>query len=512
MSLLRGIRGDTSGRVTTELGRPAGQQKSPHYKRKAKCTGSLRESDKPIVAKNTRTTKPCGAKGLDLYRASYEGKDKGLVKNLLTQQKVRHLQQELARKSKSEPGYRFYSLYDKVYRMEVLWEAWQKVRAKQGSAGMDKVTVSEIEATGAVEYIKSIQAELKAQEYRPQPLRRVWIPKANGKQRPLGIPTVKDRIVQQAARLVIEPIFEARFSECSYGFRPGRGCQQAVKEVVKYLNWGLVNVVEADIVNCFGSIPQKRLMKAVALRITDGAILKLIRQWLKSGVMENGQYQETTTGTPQGGVISPLLANIYLDALDQVWKKRKMSSGRGANAQLVRYADDLVVLTNQSPKKPMELLKWVFGKLELELHPEKTRVLNAKEDHFEFLGFDFRQRKNPKTGKWFCLMQPSRKAQNNLREKIRKATTPGEMAKVGVVVKEKVNPIVRGWVNYFRIGNSKKVFNKIRQFVGKRIRRFIRRRQGRHGYGWKKITSAFLYGELGLFYDYGIIRYRICLI
>jgi group II intron reverse transcriptase/maturase len=296
------------------------------------------------------------------------------------------------------------------------------------------------------------------------------------------------------------------FSKSSYGFRPKRDCHQAVKEVMKYLNWGLVNVVEADIVNCFGSIPHTRLMKAIALRIVDGAMLKLIRMWLSSGVMENGQYQETTTGTPQGGVISPLLANIYLDALDQVWKRRNMADRYGSNAQLVRYADDLVVLTDQVTGNPMSLLKRIFGKLERELHPEKTRVLNAKEDHFDFLGFNFRQRNNPKTGKWFCLMQPTHKAQNNLREKIRKATAPSEKEKLGVVVREKVNPILRGWVNYFRIGNSGRVFQKIRSFANRRMRRLIRCRQGRHGYGWEDITSEYLYGKLGLFYDYRVIR------
>lgn len=485
---------------------PRGSKRRWAISETAKCPASLRESDKPIVAR--KPVKVGGAKGLDLDNASYEGKDRGLVMSLETRERVRHLQQELARKSKSEPGYRFYSLYDKVYRMDVLWEAWLKVKANKGSAGIDGMTVAEIEAAGAGEYIKSMHEELKAKQYRPQPLRRVWIPKANGKKRPLGIPAVKDRIVQQAVRIIIEPIFEPHFSESSYGFRPGRGCQQAAKEVVKYLNWGLVNVVEADIVNCFGSIPQQRLMKAVALRIADGAVLKLIRKWLKSGVMENGQYHETTTGTPQGGVISPLLANIYLDALDQVWKKRKMATTRGGNAHLVRYADDLVVLTDQSPEKAMQVLKWTFGKLGLELHLEKTRILSAKEDHFDFLGFNYRQRRNPKTGKWFCLMQPSRKAQNNLREKIREATAPGVMSKLGMVVQEEVNPIARGWVNYFRIGNSGRIFGKVRHFVAARMRRFIRRRQGRHGYGWKDITSDFLYGKLGLFCDYGVVRYR----
>ena len=390
--------------------------------------------------------------------------------------------------------------------MDVLWEAWLKVKANQGSAGIDGITVAGIVATGAGIYIKSIHEELKAKCYRPQPLRRVWIPKANGKKRPLGIPTVKDRVVQQATRMIIEPIFEVNFSDCSFGFRPGRGCQQAAKEVVKYLNWGLTNVVEADIVNCFGSIPQQRLMKAVALRIKDGAVLKLIRKWLKSGAMENGQYHETTMGTPQGGVISPLLANIYLDALDRVWTKRNMTDRNGYNAQLVRYADDLVVLTDEDPKHPMQLLEGVFGKLELELHPEKTRILNAKAGDFDFLGFNFRQRKNPKTGKWFCLMQPSQKAQNNLREKIRKATMTSEKGKLEVVVKERVNSILRGWVNYFRIGNSGRVFEKIRHFAAARIRRFMRCRQGRSGQGWKAITSEVLYAKLGLFYDYGVVR------
>lgn len=425
-----------------------------------------------------------------------------MAKSLRTLENVQELQRRLAGRSKSKPEQRFYSLWDKVCRKEVLWEAWQGVKRNGGTGGVDGVTVEGIKATGEKDYLRILWTELKEKRYKPLPLRRVWIPKANGKERPLGIPTVKDRIVQQAVRLVIEPIFEAHFSEVSYGFRPGRGCHQAVKEVVKYLNWGLVEVVETDIVDCFGSIPHGRLMKAVARRIADKGILRVIRQWLKCGVMEEGQFKETTAGTPQGGVISPLLANIYLDALDQLWKKRKMNARRGANAQMVRYADDLVILTDRNPKEAERLLRETVGRLDLKPHPEKTRVLNARAGHFDFLGFNFRQRKNPRTGKWFCLLQPSQKAQRNLREKIRQATAPQELEDVGKVVREKVNPVLRGWVNYFRIGNSSRVFNKIREFVLGRILRFIRRRQKRSGMGWNRINSDFLYGTLGLFYEY----------
>jgi group II intron reverse transcriptase/maturase len=263
-----------------------------------------------------------------------------LAKSLRTLVNVLELQFRLAKRSKSKPEQRFYSLWDKLCRNEVLWEAWQGVKRNGGTGGVDGVTVEGIKATGEKDYLRTLWTELKEKRYKPLPLRRVWIPKANGKKRPLGIPTVKDRVVQQAVRMVIEPIFEAHFSEVSYGFRPGRDCHQAVKEVVKYLNWGLVEVVESDIVDCFGSIPHGRLMKAIARRIADKGILRVIRQWLKCGVMEEGQFKETTAGTPQGGVISPLLANIYLDAPDQLWKKRKMSARSGANAQMVRYADN----------------------------------------------------------------------------------------------------------------------------------------------------------------------------
>ncbi|MBI5241034.1 MAG: group II intron reverse transcriptase/maturase, partial [Elusimicrobia bacterium] len=316
-------------------------------------------------------------------------------------------------------------------------------------------------------------------------------------------PTVKDRVVQQAVRLVVEPVFEVHFSPMSFGFRPGRGCHQAVGEVAKYLNWGLVHVVEADITDCFGSIPHERLMKAVARRVADKAILRLIRLWLKCGVMEDGRFRKTTTGTPQGGVISPLLANIYLDELDRTWTQRQMARRAGANAHLVRYADDLVILTDKDTSGPEQLLRETLAGMGLALNPDKTRVLDAKTDSFDFLGFNIRKAHNPRSGKWFALVHPSHKAQMALKERIRRLTSPGVQEKVSEVVR-RVNPVVRGWVNYFRIGHSAGAFGEVREFVLCRMRRYLCRKQKRHGCGWKRLPNSFFYGELGLFYEYKV--------
>ena len=425
--------------------------------------------------------------------------------SLGTLDKILELQRMLAGKSKLEPARRFHSLYDKVYRMDVLYEAWRRVRMNGGTSGIDGKTIGAIEASGVEVFLTNLAGELRQKSYLPEPLRRVYIPKGSGGRRPLGIPTVKDRVVQQAVKIVVEPIFEVHFSKASFGFRPGRGCHQAVKEVEMLLNWGLVNVVEADIVDCFGSIPHDGLMKAVAARISDGAILRLIRQWLKCGVMEDGSLRSTITGTPQGGVISPLLANIYLDGLDRIWRQKRMSKRESYNAHLVRYADDLVILTDKSAEEPYRLLKSVLKGMGLTLHPDKTRVLDARRESFDFLGFNFSKKVNPKTGKSFTLVLPSRKAQMSLKEKIRQITAPCVQKKVGEVIKGYVNPVVRGWVNYFRIGHSSGVFNKIRNFVLCRVRRYMRRKQKKHGYGWKELNASFFYGILGLFYDYHVI-------
>jgi len=421
--------------------------------------------------------------------------------SLKTPSSVQCLQQALARRSKSEPEKRFYSLYDKVYRDDVLWAAWQRVKANGGSCGVDSVTIAQIVKSGEGEFLATISKELKSKRYSPKALRRHYILKQNGKKRPLGIPTLKDRVVQQAVRLVIEPVFEAHFSEASYGFRPGRSCHGAVEEVKKFLQWGLTTVIETDIVDCFGSIPHGELMKKVAERISDKKILRLIKSWLKCGVMENGRIRSTIAGTPQGGVISPLLANIYLNALDQKWKERKMDNRWGHDAHLVRYADDMVILTGKGPKEPFRLLKETLEAAGLTMHPEKTRIVDAKTGNFDFLGFNFRKVKNPRSGKVFALVQPFQKAQKALREKIREKTGPNTRLKLGELIKT-VNPIIRGWVNYFRIGNSSKAFGKARRYVADRTRRYRRRQQNKNGYGWKELKDGFLYKEMGLFNNY----------
>lgn len=414
---------------------------------------------------------------------------------LLTMDKVQELQRKLYLKAKSKANFRFYALYDKVYRMDFLKKAWQKVKANHGSSGIDGVTIKDIEEEGVDEFLKGIQEELKGRKYRPSPARRVYIPKPNGKLRPLSIPTIKDRVVQMALKLAIEPIFEADFEDNSYGYRPKRSAQQAALEIHKYLNWGLTKVIDADLEDCFGSIPHQELLDMIARRIVDGKVLHLIKLFLKAGVMEERQKKIDDRGTPQGGVISPLLANIYLDQIDKGWKPLNKF------ARLIRYADDVVILTRYATDKVFGKFQQLTVNLKLRLNQEKTRVVNTEKESFDFLGYSFKRALNRKRTKIVAYFWPSHKAERAIREKIRKITNPLRPIKEDRIIKE-LNPVIRGWVNYFKIANSSKKFGKIRLYTANKVRKFMRRRRGKSGYGYKRYSDDYLYKRLGLYRNY----------
>ncbi len=455
-----------------------------------------RESDEPIVAETVRTTKPYLAKGLGFSEVYFGGRNRRLG-NLTTLNKVQELQRKLYLKRKKAKDFKFYSLYDKVYREDVMREAWKRVRANKGAQGIDGESIEEFEKERERK-LKEIREELKARTYKAEVVKRVWIPKRDGKRRPLGIPTVKDRIVQTAVKIIIEPIFEADFEENSYGFRPKRSAHQAVAEIEKYLRYGLVNVVETDIDNFFNKISHKKLLEMIRKKIADKNIFKLIKMWIKSGIMEEGEIRKPPTGTPQGGVISPLLANIYLNELDRDWREKKYNNWKGMNARMIRYADDLVILTNKEPKKLLQGLKRKLEELGLETKKEKTRILSAEEESFDFLGFNFRKIWNRKKRKKMALTIPTRRAVRDIKAKI-KEITKSQPVKASKII-QRINPVLRGWMNYFRIANSGKAFQKIHQYTVERVRKFIRRNQGKHGYGWNGMTNRFICETMGLMY------------
>lgn len=405
---------------------------------------------------------------------------------------VREFQRELYLKSKKEKSFRYYSLYDKVQGKDILKEAWKRVKANKGAPGIDRQTIKDI-SVFQEEFLEEIRRELKAGTYEPKAARRVWIPKRDGKKRPLGIPTIKDRVIQTAVKIVIEPIFEADFKTHSYGFRPKRNCWQAIQEMKKYLNWGLVNVVETDIEDFFNRIPHKKLLGMVSARIADSNILRLISKWLKCGVMEENGLKKTDTGTPQGGVISPLLANIYLNELDKWWEEKYRLDG---NVQMIRYADDLVVLTKRDPEKYMTILKGKLDELDLNMKETKTRLLRADEEDFDFLGFNIKMIMNRKKTKKFPFILPSKRAVQNVKSRIKEITKASPI-KVLDIVKE-INPVLTGWMNYFRFANAAETFVKVRFYALESIRKFIRRNQKKNGYGRNIITDEIVTGIFGL--------------
>jgi len=415
-------------------------------------------------------------------------------------EKVRVLQRKLYRAAKAQPQRTFGVLFDKVCRLEVLCAAWAQVRRNRGAAGVDGETIEAIEAKGALGFLLELREELITQRYRPQPVRRVFIPKPDGRQRPLGIPGVKDRVAQAAVRIVIEPLFEASFRPGSYGFRPKRGAKQAIYDIRKWVTYGYDQVIDLDLKSYFDTIGHELLIRLVERRVRDPRVLRLIRQWLKAGVMHEGVLEATMVGSPQGAVVSPLLSNIYLHPLDLHWEREVKAT------KMVRYADDLVVLCRWKPPETyMPKLRQFLARLRVTVNEDKTRIVRAQ-DGFDFLGVHFRKqptRRDPRRS--FCCCWPSRRSMQRIRDKVKavidRNTRPTLKEKL-----EQLNPVLRGWSAYFNWLNSAQHFRKVDQYVTFKLRRWLQAKHQRRRRAFRETPLAY-WREGGLYSTQGRVAH-----
>jgi len=405
-------------------------------------------------------------------------------KAINTHEKVRNIQNRLYLTAKADRKRKFYALYDKIYRKDILEEAWRRVKRNGGAGGIDKVSITDVKAYGEERLLDEIAEGLRTEKYRCKPVRRTYIPKADGKKRALGIPTIKDRIVQMAAKIVIEPVFEADFQPFSYGFRPKRSALQAMDRIFEVADkGGALWVIDADIKDYFGSISHDKLLLLVEQRITDRKVLKLIKGWLKAGVLEAGQYSESTLGAPQGGVISPLLSNIYLNYFDVLWNKRF-----GHLGELVRYADDFVILCKRKAQaeEALKAVKWIMNKLELTLHSEKTKLVDMYfgKDSFDFLGFNNRfQRFRNKSWKWYWTLQqvPSQKAMKKMRANIKEVfKSPSKLLLSMEEMVKLLNPKIIGRRNYYARRFTRPWLWKIEKYINSKFTRWYNRKKQRN--------------------------------
>jgi RNA-directed DNA polymerase len=423
--------------------------------------------------------------------------------SLQTPSKIRTLQRKLYRKAKDEPNYRFYLLYDKIYGEDILAHAYDLAKANQGAPGVDGQTFAGIELWGREKWLAELRNELRSRSYQPQPVRRVMIPKPGGGERPLGIPSIRDRVVQTAAKLVLEPIFEADMEPNAYGYRPKRGALDAIRKVHELLRAGYTDVVDADLSKYFDTIPHCQLMHSVARRIVDRDVLRLVKMWLKAPVEERDEKgnrrmtggRRSSRGTPQGGVASPLLANLYMNRFLKYW--RITGRGKAFQAQVVNYADDFVILTHRHAAEARDWTRQVMLRLGLTLNDTKTKLKEARTESFDFLGYVFGPHRYWKNGRRYLGASPSPKSVARMRQKVNNLLIPSNTGP-WPEVRDRLNRLLHGWSNYFSYGTRARAYRAVDHHVADRVRSFLRRRRQAPGRGTRILADQVLFGPLGV--------------